>query len=521
MYPKNDISWDLDKYVGAFNFRILVDGVPQESMKVLGISNVISESEIVEYKLGHEPYVRKIPGRSKFSEVEITRIYQGYDQMYSWRTKVEDGIEDLRNVKIEILAPDLKTVILQMVLHNCWPHRWQLPNLDASSTAPATETIALACERVTQSMATPKSVTSSINMVDATPAQIPEATDFLPPTGGAEEQDFRDNDLTKFQGDEELDFRDNDLTKFQGEGELDFRDNDLTKHVGDGKNRFKFTDLADQLASQLGDGPLNPQDTDWDPPEPGDEEQDFRDNDLTEFKGEGEQDFRDNATGINAVDDPTSERSARDGTGTIDPNEESWDKVENEFVDLTAEKQGGDGTGPVIVGNASNDTMEFADTADGSGPIGGQGEAEEADYGEGDGPIDPSQKDFGESAAAEDPTAAMNGADGDGPIDPSQKGFGDSAAADDPTAAKNGGDGSGPIGGQGAAAGADGGAGAGPIDNEKVDYGGSAAADDPTAAKNGGDGSGPVGGQGAAAEADYGSPGSGPVGGQGAPESTE
>ena len=164
MYPKNDISWDLDKYQGAFNFRITIDQVPDSSMKVVGVSNIVSESEIVEYKAGHESFVRKIPGRSKFSEIEITRIYQGYDEMYSWRTRIEDGHNDLRTVKVELLAPDLSTVVLQMVLLNCWPLRWQLPNLDASSTGPATETITLACEQVTQSLSTSPMVLSLIHI---------------------------------------------------------------------------------------------------------------------------------------------------------------------------------------------------------------------------------------------------------------------------------------------------------------------------------------------------------------------
>ncbi|MDG1481404.1 MAG: phage tail protein, partial [Myxococcota bacterium] len=152
MYPKNDISWDLDKYLGSFNFKISINSIAQEKMKVVSVNNIVSESDIVEYMLGPEPYVRKIPGKAKFSEIEITRIYQGYDSFYDWRTNIEDGLDDLRDVTVEILAPDLETTVRKMVLHNCWPHKWQLPNLDASSTAPAIETIILACERITQGL---------------------------------------------------------------------------------------------------------------------------------------------------------------------------------------------------------------------------------------------------------------------------------------------------------------------------------------------------------------------------------
>ena len=152
-----NVAYDLDKYVGSFNFRVSIDRIPQSISKVISVNGVATESDLVEYMLGPEPFVRKIPGRGKFTEVEIVRVYAGYDSLYNWRMMIEEGIDDLRTVKIEILAPDLKTVVLQMVLHNCWPHRWQLPNLDASSSSPATETITLACERVTQSISKPVS----------------------------------------------------------------------------------------------------------------------------------------------------------------------------------------------------------------------------------------------------------------------------------------------------------------------------------------------------------------------------
>jgi phage tail-like protein len=544
-----NISYDLDKYMGSFNFRISIDGVPQECSKVVSVQSVQTESELVEYQLGHEPFMRKIPGRNKFSEIEITRIYQGYDQFYNWRMMIEEGIDNLRTVNIEILAPDLNTVVRKMVLHNCWPSRWQLPNMDASSTEVAIETITLACERVTQDI----SVSLPGQTAAAPPPQIPGAGPLALTTASGDTQEFGDT--------------------AGGDGP-----------VGGQGDALGLRAEALALSKLLGDGPLTTQELDWEPPEAVDDptaEKNGGDgsgpiikgnasNDSQEFAdavlgdgpigGQGEAEEADYGDEGDGPLDPLAEPSTEaDGTGPASDSTASGEAqefgdtatgdgpIDNEKVDYggsasaddpTAAKNGSDGSGPVMKGNASNDSQEFADTAGGSGPIGGQGkaeaadygsgegpiggqgEAEEADYGAGDGPIDPSQKDFGESAAAEDPTAAKNGGDGDGPIDPSQKGFGASDAAEDPTAAKNGGDGSGPIGGQGEAAGADGGAGSGPIDNEKVDYGGSAAADDPTAAKNGGDGSGPVGGQGAAAEADYGSPGSGPIGGQGAPESS-
>jgi phage tail-like protein len=512
MYPKNDISWDLDKYLGSFNFRISINSIEQEKMKVVSINNIVSESDIVEYMLGPEPYTRKIPGRAKFAEVEITRIYQGYDSFYDWRTKIEDGTDDLRTVTVEILAPDLETTVRKMVLHNCWPHRWQLPNLDASSTAPAIETIVLACERVTQSLSSALAPQTSSAGADANAGKGAGPLTNSTASGLAlEDQAFNEDFWGKESDLSELEDKYNAALELAAQaGEL-FDPNEETwdppeavddptaaKHGGDGSGPVIVGNAsgATQVFSDTGGGEgaksgrgaqaeaeygdegesIDPNEETWDAPD--------------------------------SVDDPTAASNGGDGSGPVivgnaagteqvfadstsddgvplDPNEETWDAPEA-VDDPTAARNGGDGTGPVIVGNAGGASQEFADTAGGTGPIGGRGDQDAAEYGEG-----------GES------------------IDPNEETWDAPEAVDDPTAASNGGDGSGPIGGRGAQEAFDGGAGSGPIDNEKVDYGGSAAADDPTAARNGGDGSGPIGGRGAAAEADYGTPGDGPKGGRG------
>ncbi|MFT5682566.1 MAG: phage tail-like protein [Myxococcota bacterium] len=529
MYPKNDISWDLDKYLGSFNFRISINSIAQEKMKVVSINNIVSESDIVEYMLGPEPYVRKIPGKAKFAEIEITRIYQGYDSFYDWRTKIEDGIDDLRDVTVEILAPDLETTVRKMTLINCWPHRWQLPNLDASSTAPAIETIVLACERVTQALSSAMSPQTSSAGADANAGNGAGPISAGNALGLAHEDPVSDNSFWD-QLAEEFDrsvaihaeagglFDPNEETWDPPEA---VEDPTAEKNGGDGTGP-KFAGNATGEAQEFGDtgggtGPKSGRGA-QDEAEYGEEGETLDPNEETWDEADG-------------AEDPTAEKNGGDGTGTkfagnatgesqefadttgddgvpLDPNEESWD-APTAVDDPTAERNGSDGTGPLGGRGAQ---AEF-DSGEGDGPIGGRGAQAEFDSGEGDGPITNEAVDFGGSAAAEDPTAAQNGGDGTGPLggrdaqvaaDGAGAGpitndavdYGGSAAAEDPTAADNGGDGSGPIGGRGAQAAADSGAGAGPITNDAVDYGGSAAAEDPTAAKNGGDGSGPIGGRG-------------------------
>ena len=43
------------------------------------------------------------------------------------------------------------TVVRTMVCRSAWPMKWQLPDMDASASSPASETITLSVERVTNS----------------------------------------------------------------------------------------------------------------------------------------------------------------------------------------------------------------------------------------------------------------------------------------------------------------------------------------------------------------------------------
>jgi phage tail-like protein len=552
-----EISWDLGKYIGAFNFRISIDGIRLETSKIVSISGVGAESKLVDDSTNDKKPLSG-GGVNLFSEVEIKRVYQGYDQLYNWRLMIEEGLDSLRTVAIEILASDLNTVVRKIILHNAWPHKWQLPNLDASSTAPAIETISLAYERITGSMGgrSPGEAYSG------------EGTSYNTTT-------FFTNDTTQDQGDEEQDAGDSfgnqeptleelearyaaalALALAQNLGPIDPNEEiwappETGDGITDNLKRGGEAGSADGMGSKAnttalgesqvfadtgsGTGPIDPNEETWDAPEAGDETQDFRDSDDTKYQG------------------TATEWADTSGEGTpIDPNEETWDAPEAGDGITDNLKRGGeagsaDGTGSKGNTTAMGESQVFADTGGGTGPKANTtatGESQAfADTGSGTGPIDPNEEtwdapeaggetqDFRDSDDTKYQGTATEWADtsGDGtPIDPNEETWDAPEGIEDPTAARQGGDGSGPIsgregqaeadygegsgpiGGREGQAEADYGEGSGPIDNEAVDYGGSAAADDPTAAENGGDGSGPVGGREEQAEAEYGE-GSGPI----------
>ena len=143
-------QFGLDNYIGAFNFKVTIDGIEVENSKFVSVSGVVSTSETMEFMQGDDRFVMKQPGRAMFEDIELKRVYQQYDRFYAWREQIERGKIDRKLVTVSLMLPDMETVIRTMSIHNAYPSKWELPPMDASSSEAAIETITLTCSHVTQ-----------------------------------------------------------------------------------------------------------------------------------------------------------------------------------------------------------------------------------------------------------------------------------------------------------------------------------------------------------------------------------
>ena len=143
-------QFGLDNYIGAFNFKVTIDGVEVENSKFTSVSGVVSTSETMEFMHGDDRYVMKQPGRAMFEDIELKRIYQQVDSFYEWRLKIENGNIERKLVTVSLMLPDMNTVVRTMMIHDAYPSKWELPAMDASSSEAAVETITLTCSHVTQ-----------------------------------------------------------------------------------------------------------------------------------------------------------------------------------------------------------------------------------------------------------------------------------------------------------------------------------------------------------------------------------
>lgn len=143
-------QYGLDNYIGAFNFKVTIDGIEVENSKFTSVSGVVSTSETMEFMQGDDRFVMKQPGRSMFEDIELKRVYQQVDSFYQWREMIERGVIERKLITISLLLPDMETIVRTMSIHDSYPSKWELPAMDSSSSEAAIETITITCSHVTQ-----------------------------------------------------------------------------------------------------------------------------------------------------------------------------------------------------------------------------------------------------------------------------------------------------------------------------------------------------------------------------------
>jgi phage tail-like protein len=153
--PSRKPSGNLDWHVGTWNFKVSIDGIPMSSSSFQSVSGINTETEMIEFKFGPDPFMRTIPGKTKFGAVELSRVYKmGSLELYNWRRLAESGIDNVsRNVRVDVYGTNLSQApVMSLVLHDCFPKKWECPELNAGSSEGAIEKISLDVSRVTTSL---------------------------------------------------------------------------------------------------------------------------------------------------------------------------------------------------------------------------------------------------------------------------------------------------------------------------------------------------------------------------------
>jgi len=134
------------------NFRYLVeiDGIIQAGFSEATIPD--STSDVIEYREGNEPpYVRKLPGLTKYGNVTLKWGVTDSMELYNWRKLVEQGKmkEARRNMAI-ILIDEEGNPAARWEFEDAWPSKYDAPDLNAKGNDVAIETLEITFEKMTR-----------------------------------------------------------------------------------------------------------------------------------------------------------------------------------------------------------------------------------------------------------------------------------------------------------------------------------------------------------------------------------
>lgn len=138
-------------FYGNFNFLVEISDLTGDATSVVGgfseVSGLSSASDIVEFRTGNSSTVLKIPGKTSYGNIVLRKGCTASGELYEWRRRVERGEDDRRSGSIILLDGNLREKA-RWNFYEAWPCRYVAPDLDASDSAVAIETLELCVERV-------------------------------------------------------------------------------------------------------------------------------------------------------------------------------------------------------------------------------------------------------------------------------------------------------------------------------------------------------------------------------------
>lgn len=129
---------------GGFNFLVEIDGGAIAGFSE--VSGLAAEIEPIDYREGSDPMtVRKLPGVRKFTNVTLKRGLTANRDLWQWFKTGLDGALQRRTVRIVLLDDD-RTTVARWTLRNAWITKWDGPQLNATGSDVAIESIELVHE---------------------------------------------------------------------------------------------------------------------------------------------------------------------------------------------------------------------------------------------------------------------------------------------------------------------------------------------------------------------------------------
>ena len=130
---QRQLQRDFDPILNA-NFRVEIDGVALDPNRFAVVGGFESQIEVIEYKNGDDPILRKRPGRVKYGNITLKRYYNGDKSLWDWyKSFAVDGLEDRRSGSVILLGRDGSTEVERYNFYEAWPMRYKNYELEGIS----------------------------------------------------------------------------------------------------------------------------------------------------------------------------------------------------------------------------------------------------------------------------------------------------------------------------------------------------------------------------------------------------
>ncbi|MFJ3902869.1 phage tail protein [Streptomyces sp. NPDC090025] len=128
-----------------FNFLVELEGIAQGSF--LECSGLGSTTEVIETREGGDnTTVRKLPGRTSFSDITLKWGLTDSTELWDWRQLVIDGNVLRKNGSVIVYDLANRTEVTRWNFVQAWPVKWEGSHFSTKGTDLAIDTLVLAHE---------------------------------------------------------------------------------------------------------------------------------------------------------------------------------------------------------------------------------------------------------------------------------------------------------------------------------------------------------------------------------------
>ena len=129
-----------------FRFLVEIEGIVQAGFSEC--SGFGSNVEVIEYREGGDSTtVRKLPGKTTYTDVMLKWGLTNSRELYDWHRQVIDGQISRRNGSI-IILDDTGTEVVRWNFFNAWPSKFDPVDLNAKGNDVALDALTVSCERL-------------------------------------------------------------------------------------------------------------------------------------------------------------------------------------------------------------------------------------------------------------------------------------------------------------------------------------------------------------------------------------